>query len=107
MTQFKTKTGPDHGRRNFLQGTAAVLAAPLLAEAATAAEKKVKTADAPADLSKLPRVKQVLVAPPLMPEHEQVAKGGPKIVEITLTIEEKKMVIDDEGTEITARCQAR
>jgi nitrite reductase (NO-forming) len=101
MTGFKAKTSLNTGRRNFLQGSAAVLAAPLLAEAAVA-DIKAKSAKAPADISKLPRVKQALVAPPFVPEHSQVAKGGPKIVEVTLTIEEKKMVIDEEGTEIWA-----
>ncbi|MEZ4814306.1 MAG: copper-containing nitrite reductase [Bdellovibrionota bacterium] len=48
------------------------------------------------------RVKQTLVPPPGVPEHTQKAKGGPKIVEVRLEIEEKKMVIDDEGTEIWA-----
>lgn len=54
------------------------------------------------DLSNLPRVRQELVAPPLLPAHEQIAKGGPKIIEVHLAIEEKKMVIDDQGTEIWA-----
>ncbi|MDK1119001.1 MAG: copper-containing nitrite reductase [Anaerolineae bacterium] len=39
------------------------------------------------------RVKQKLVAPPFLPEHSQVAKGGPKIVEIELTVIEKEMEI--------------
>ena len=39
------------------------------------------------------RVKQKLVAPPFMPEHDQVAKGGPKIVEIELIVVEKEMEI--------------
>ena len=43
-----------------------------------------------------------LVAPPFVHEHEQVATGGPKVVEFTMTIEEKPVVIDDEGT-IAAR----
>ena len=42
---------------------------------------------------KLERVRQELVAPPLLPKHEQAAKGGPKIVEITLTAIEKKIEI--------------
>ncbi len=54
------------------------------------------------DISALPRVQQQMVAPPHLPEHEQVASTGPKIVEVLLTIEEKKMVIDDEGTEVWA-----
>ena len=41
----------------------------------------------------LERVRQEMVAPPLVPQHEQVATGGPKIVEVTLEIEEKKMEI--------------
>lgn len=39
------------------------------------------------------RVKQKLVAPPFLPEHDQVAKGGPKIVEIELIVVEKEMEI--------------
>ncbi len=49
------------------------------------------------DVSSLPRVKQLLVAPPLVPEHEQVATGEPKIVEVEMTVKEKRITIDDEG----------
>lgn len=41
----------------------------------------------------LERVTQEMVAPPLLPKHDQVAIGGPKIVEVTLTIAEKKIEI--------------
>ena len=41
----------------------------------------------------LEKIKQELVAPPLLPKHEQVAKGGPKLVEVTLTVIEQKMEI--------------
>ncbi len=54
------------------------------------------------DFNELPRVKQILVAPPFLPAHDQVAKGGPKIVEVRIEIDEKKMVIDDKGTEVWA-----
>ncbi|MEQ8664205.1 MAG: copper-containing nitrite reductase [Rhodospirillales bacterium] len=55
------------------------------------------TAGAPqVDLSHLPRVKQELVAPPFAPAHEQVASGGPKIVEVRLEIKEKRMVVDED-----------
>jgi nitrite reductase (NO-forming) len=79
----------------------------LLAATAVAAMGTAKAIakDAPAakvDMSSLPRVKQAMVAPPFLPEHEQVAVGGPKIVEVTFTIEEKKMVLDNEGTEVWA-----
>ena len=41
----------------------------------------------------LERVTQEMVAPPLLPKHQQVAAGGPKIVEVTLVIAEKKIEI--------------
>lgn len=61
-------------------------------------------AAAPAvDLSGYTRVRQELVAPPFAPEHEQVATGGPKIVEITMETQERLMVLDeDTGAEIWA-----
>lgn len=55
------------------------------------------------DVEKLPRVKVDLVAPPFVHEHEQIATGGPKIVEFRMVIEEKEMVIDDEGTTVWAQ----
>ena len=39
------------------------------------------------------RVTQKLVAPPSLPEHDQVAKGKPRIVEIRFVIEEKEMEV--------------
>ena len=54
------------------------------------------------DIASLPRQKVRLVAPPFVHAHEQVATGGPKIVEFTMTIKEKPMVIDDEGTTLQA-----
>lgn len=45
------------------------------------------------DISKLPRVKQELVAPPAVPKHDQVAKGGPKIVEVRMETIEKLVEI--------------
>lgn len=55
-----------------------------------------------AELNSLPRVTQELVAPPFLPEHEQIATGGPNIVEVRLVVEEKEMVIDDDGTVVQA-----
>ena len=46
-----------------------------------------------ASIGDLPRVQQKLVDPPFFPEHEQVATGGPKIIEIELVVEEKEMEI--------------
>ncbi|MDS1140148.1 copper-containing nitrite reductase [Pusillimonas sp. SM2304] len=56
-----------------------------------------------ADLAdKLDRVKVDLVAPPMVHAHEQKATTGPKVLEFTMTIEEKKIVIDDKGTTLQA-----
>lgn len=44
-------------------------------------------------LDKLERVTQELVAPPYLPKHQQVAKGGPKVVQVRLEIEEKEIEI--------------
>jgi nitrite reductase (NO-forming) len=45
------------------------------------------------NVDNLPRVRQDLVAPPFLPKHNQVAVGGPKIVEIEMTVIEKEMEI--------------
>jgi len=50
-----------------------------------------------ADDLKLPRQHVDLVAPPFVHAHEQATKEGPKIMEFTLRIEEKKVVIDDQA----------
>jgi nitrite reductase (NO-forming) len=96
MSIFNRDASVHLSRRSLLTATAVSVAAVALSS------QEAKSDDAAADISKLPRVKQTLVAPPFLPEHEQVATGGPKIVEVTLTIEEKKIVIDKEGTEIWA-----
>jgi len=61
-----------------------------------AAEQSAETTAKPADLSGYTRVRQELVAPPFAPEHEQVATGGPKIVEITMDTTERLMVVDED-----------
>ncbi len=80
-------------------------AMPALQSAAPAAGLRrplVRAAAAAVDVAKLPRVRQKLVDPPFVPEHEQVASGGPKIVEVTLTIHEKQIEIDEDGTKVWA-----
>lgn len=69
-------------------GAAAIIAAMPAAVAAAEAT----------DISALPHEKVTLVAPPYVHAHDQVAKGGPKVVEFTMEIEEKAVVIDEEGT---------
>ena len=95
MTNLKSLITPVFSRRGLLAATAVAAMGSGKAVAQEALPGKV-------DISALPRVKQVMVAPPFLPEHEQVAVGGPKIVEVTFVIEEKKMVIDSEGTEVWA-----
>ena len=98
MTHEISTERPDESRRNFLamSGLAAATALALAAHAKTARSQET------VDISALPRVKQTLVAPPFLPEHEQITSSSPKIVEVTLTIEEKLMEIDDNGAEIWA-----
>jgi nitrite reductase (NO-forming) len=88
-------------RRLFLSGTAAAGIGSLAVEMASISAEAA-TQIAAADVASLPRVKQKLVAPPFLPEHDQVAKGGPKVVEIRMVIEEKIMVLDDDDAEIWA-----
>ncbi len=50
------------------------------------------------NLADFERVQQHLIAPPLLPEHSQVARGAPKIVEVLLTVEEKEINIGNGAT---------
>jgi len=56
----------------------------------------------PAQDLKLAREQVSLVAPPFVHPHEQATKQGPKIMEFRMVIEEKKLVIDGEGTTLQA-----
>lgn len=95
MAGLQSVNTPKLSRRVLLAATTVAAMGAATAAAQEAPPEK-------ADISSLPRVKQAMVAPPFLPEHEQVATGGPKIVEVTFVIEEKKMVIDGEGTEVWA-----
>src|SRR5258705_6149903 len=55
-----------------------------------------------ADELQLSRQKVELVAPPFVHAHEQATKQGPKIMEFKLVVEEKKVVIDEQGTTFQA-----
>jgi nitrite reductase (NO-forming) len=59
-------------------------------------------ADQPSKAGDLKRVTQVLVKPPFLPEHSQVAQGGPKIVAMQLEVQERELVIDPLGTTVQA-----
>ena len=96
---------PAGSRRSFLKATGLVSASALAASGFTklaSADDAVVQPSEPVDISTLPRVKQVLVDPPFLPDHQQVADTGPKIVEIKLPIIEKKMQLDKDGTEVWA-----
>lgn len=41
----------------------------------------------------LPRVTQEMVAPPMLPKFDQVDKDGPKVVQVTFTVQEKKIEV--------------
>ena len=45
------------------------------------------------DVDKLPHVEEALVAPPNLPVYDQVDKSGPVVIDVKLTVEEKKMKI--------------
>ena len=84
-------------RRRFLQASG-----PLAAMSAMTRGAATASIEARADTSGLPRVRQKLVDPPFVPEHTQVAPGGPRIVEVELVANEAKRVIDGDGTAIHA-----
>ncbi|MBO6716699.1 MAG: nitrite reductase, copper-containing [Rhizobiaceae bacterium] len=81
-------------RRQALMGAAATAMLAAMPPLAAAANE--------ADIAALPREKVTLVAPPYVHAHDQVATSGPKVVEFTMTIQEKPIVIDDEGTTLQA-----
>lgn len=81
-------------RRAALMGAAGAAALPVLAKAAKAESTTVHEAAAPVDLSSLQRIKRELVAPPFVHDHEQVAPGGPRIVEFEMKIIEKEIEVD-------------
>ncbi|MEQ1900247.1 MAG: copper-containing nitrite reductase [Devosia sp.] len=98
-----TLEGIGVSRRSLLAGAAfaGVLGSVIATAPSHAQETAPATGPAP-DLSTLPRQKVELVAPPFVHAHDQIAKGGPKVVEFTLIIEEKQLVIDDYGTTVHA-----
>ncbi len=59
-------------------------------------------ADKPSKAEGLRRVNQVMVKPPFLPKHDQVAKGDPVIVEVRLEVVERELVIDGAGTKLNA-----
>lgn len=95
-------------RRTMLTGAAVAGAlTPIIIANNAAHADEVVAVNAPrkaptADFTKLRREKIELVKPPFVHPHSQKAEGGPNIKEFTLTIQEKKMVLDKDGTEVNA-----
>lgn len=91
-------------RRTMLTGAAVAgaLTPIIVSTAAVGTANASQETPAQVDITKLPRERVELVKPPLVHAHTQKAEGGPKIKEFTLTIEEKKIVLDKDGTEINA-----
>lgn len=52
-------------------------------------------AEIPGKTKGLQRVTQTLVAPPAVPEHDQIVRGKPRVVKVRLVIEEKEIEIAD------------
>ena len=88
---------PSMSRRRFLQASGPLAAMSAMTRGVATASTEVRT-----DTRGLPRVRQKLVDPPFVPEHTQVASGGPRIVEVELVVSEAKRVIDGDGTAIHA-----
>ncbi|MBP1807412.1 copper-containing nitrite reductase [Rubellimicrobium aerolatum] len=84
-------------RRAALMIGAGLAAAPALVRNAQAQEEAIVPVAAPSDLSGLTRIKRELVAPPQVHEHEQVAPGGPRIVEFEMRIQEKEIQVADDA----------
>ena len=84
----------------------ALMAATAAAAMGIGAPANAATAPAPAPTPmlgpapQLPRHKVQLVSPPFAHAHEQVGRHGPRIIEFTITIEEKAIVIDADGHEV-------
>ncbi|MFV0293495.1 MAG: copper-containing nitrite reductase [Paracoccus sp. (in: a-proteobacteria)] len=88
-------------RRTILAG-AAVAGAMTQMRAATAQAQEVLTPASATDIDALPRQKVKLVDPPFVHPHEQVATGGPKVIEFEMEIIEKKITLDESGAETWA-----
>ena len=82
-------------RRTALMGAAiTAIVPPAFAEAPGALISE------PAESVPLERQKIDLVAPPFVHPHEQATQEPPKIIEFTLVVQEKKVVVDDAGDDL-------
>jgi nitrite reductase (NO-forming) len=84
-------------RRDFLLSSVVAASAAAIAIATTTvsaeAPTKVGEIGVLSNVKDLEKVTQKLVNPPFLPEHDQVAKGGPKVIQVTMDIEEKEIEV--------------
>ena len=81
-------------RRDFLLSTVAASAASMVTSPVSAeAPTKVGEIGVESNVKDLPRVTQKLVKPPFLPEHDQVAKHPPRVVQVEMVIEEKEIEV--------------
>ena len=98
-------------RRHFLKSAGLGVAAgtTLLAAQVQARETAAPQKNAPwmaartePQIAKLERVKVDLVAPPMVHKHEQKVGPAPRVVEFRMSITEKEIVVDRDGTTMHA-----
>ncbi len=91
-------------RRTALKGAAIAAAAAIVHPTSADAEDAPASAPAPEspETTSLERQKVELVAPPFVHAHDQATNKPPRIMEVTLTIQEKEVVIDEAGTKMQA-----
>ena len=81
-------------RRDFLLSSLAIASTTLINSSASAeAPTKIGEIGVESNVQDLERVTQTLVNPPFLPEHDQIAKGAPKVVQMTLSVEEKEIEV--------------
>ncbi|MCG9738431.1 copper-containing nitrite reductase [Shewanella insulae] len=91
----------DQQRRSFLSGSVGLglvgagMAAGLVSGSASATTQTKSDRMANYKAEQLERVTQELVPPPMVPKHEQVAKGKPKVVQVKLVVEEKQVELEN------------
>ena len=65
----------------------------LLAACKNGSSKSVIDKQFEGDGDNLPRATQEMVSPPMLPKFDEVDKDGPKIVQVTFTVQEKKIEV--------------
>jgi len=81
-------------RRDFLLSSLAVASATLINSSVSAeSPTKIGGTGIESNIQDLERVTQTLVNPPFLPVHDQIAKGDPKVVQMTMIVEEKEIEV--------------